>query len=170
LSDVFMAMERRGDFATAERLGLEFGEDFRLRKVKRLRSGGLDGLVLGYMRQHKQDGPVRAPKGPGCRPERATASTVSLASKLRLRCRRSVRSPWRQCWPEDYRQEFVLTMPVHDLTEVLKRLKGEAEHLLLGSEREAGEQEAESTRRFQLGYHACEALLANLDQREGESA
>lgn len=30
LGDVFMAMEQRSDFATAERLGSEFAEDFRL--------------------------------------------------------------------------------------------------------------------------------------------
>jgi hypothetical protein len=106
LSDVFLAMEQRGDFATAERLGLEFSEDFRL-----LQDIG-----------------------------------------------------WK---PEDYRQKFVLTMPAHDLMEVLRRLKGEAEHILLGSERQENEQEAE-TRRFQLGYHACEELLADLDQPEDE--
>jgi hypothetical protein len=30
LGDVFVAMETQKDFATAERLGIEFGEDFRL--------------------------------------------------------------------------------------------------------------------------------------------
>jgi hypothetical protein len=99
LGDVYMAMERRGDFATAERLGIEFADDFRL-----LRDIG-----------------------------------------------------W--C-PRDYRRRFVLTMPAHELKVVLRRLKGEAEHLLLGSEREADTEEAELTRRFQLGYQACEELLA----------
>jgi hypothetical protein len=30
LGDVWIAMEKNSDFATAERLGIEFGEDFRL--------------------------------------------------------------------------------------------------------------------------------------------
>ena len=111
LSDVYVAMEQEGDFATAERLGLEVGEDFRL-----LRDIG-----------------------------------------------------WR---PEDDRQEFVLTMPALDRTELLRRLQHEAGHVLLGSgtERQASEQDAETNRRFQLGYHACGELLANFDQPEGESA
>jgi hypothetical protein len=106
LSDVYLAMERDQDFATAERLGLEFNEDFRL-----LRDIG-----------------------------------------------------WK---PIDYREEFALTMPIHDLMEVLKRLQAEAEQVLIGSstERQASEEEAETDRRFQLGYHACKELLANLDQR-----
>jgi hypothetical protein len=105
LSDVFMAMERRGDFATAERLGQEFSEDFRL-----LQDIG-----------------------------------------------------WR---PQDYRRKFVLTMRGHELTAVLRRLKGEAEHILCGSQREASEQEVEV--RFRLGYHACDELLADLEQPEAE--
>lgn len=59
-------------------------------------------------------------------------------------------------------------MPPHDLMEVLRRLKGEAEHLLLGAEREASEQEAAATRRFQLGYQACEELVADLDRSDDE--
>lgn len=110
LSDVYMAMERQ-DFAIAERLGLEFAEDFRL-----LQDIG-----------------------------------------------------WK---PADYRREFVLTMPIHDLMELLRRLQGEAQHVLLGSsaERQASERDADTHRRLQLGYHACETLLADLDQREGETA
>lgn len=30
IGDVWIALEENGDFATAERLGIEFGEDFRL--------------------------------------------------------------------------------------------------------------------------------------------
>ena len=110
LSDACMAMDRQ-DLATAERLGLEFAEDFRL-----LQDIG-----------------------------------------------------WK---PADYRREFVLTMPIHDLMELLRRLQGEAQHVLLGSsaERQASEQDADTHRCLQLGYHACEALLADLDQREGETA
>jgi hypothetical protein len=106
LSDVFMAMERRGDFATAERLGQEFSEDFRL-----LQDIG-----------------------------------------------------WR---PQDYRRCFVLTMPVPELTAVLLRLKGEAEQVLCGSQRDSAEQQTEA--RFRLGYHACEELLADLDLPEAET-
>jgi hypothetical protein len=106
LSDVFIAMERRGDFATAERLGQEFSEDFRL-----LQDIG-----------------------------------------------------WR---PQDYRRRFVLTMPVSELIAVLLRLKGEAEHLLCGAQRDATELEIEA--RFRLGYRACADLLGDLDQPEGET-
>jgi hypothetical protein len=111
LSDVYVAMEQQGDFGTAEQLGLEFAEDFRL-----LQDIG-----------------------------------------------------WK---PSDYRHEFVLTMPAHDLTELLRRLQLEAEQVLLGSstERQASEEDAATDRRFQLGYHACKELLSTLDQDAGESA
>ena len=105
LSDVFMAMERRGDFIAAERLGHEFSEDFRL-----LQDIG-----------------------------------------------------WR---PQDYRRRFVLTMPVPELTAVLLRLRGEAEHLLCGARRDAIEQETGA--RIRLGYHVCEELLVDLDRPEEE--
>lgn len=65
------ALERDKDFATAARLGLEFGEDFELLEE------------IG--------------------------------------------------WGEDEgRESFELTMPVHDLTELLKRLHDEAEQVLQG--------------------------------------
>ena len=107
LSDVFMAMERRGDFITAERLGQEFSEDFRL-----LQDIG-----------------------------------------------------WR---PQDYRRRFVLTMPVPELTAVLLRLKGEAEQILCGPQRDATELEIEA--RLRLGYDACEELLVDLDRPEDEAS
>lgn len=74
IGDLLLAMERTKDFATAERLGLEFAEDFRLLQD------------LG--------------------------------------------------WAEhDERATFELTMPPHDLMEVLRRLQGEAVELLLLSGR-----------------------------------
>jgi hypothetical protein len=80
IGDIWIALEENEDFATAERLGIEFGEDFRL-----------------------------------------------LAD-----------IGWR---PREEREAFELTMPVHDLMEVLKRLHGDAEKVLLesGTERESKE-------------------------------
>jgi len=61
-------------------------------------------------------------------------------------------------------------MPTHDLMEVLKRLHGEAEKVQLesGTERESKEADAETDARFQLGLDACEEVLVDLDEREGE--
>ena len=111
IGDVWIALEENEDFATAERLGIEFGEDFRL-----------------------------------------------LAD-----------IGWR---PREERKGFELTMPVHDLMEVLKRLHGEAERVLLesGTERESKEADAETDARFQLGLDTCEEVLVDLDQREGGQA
>jgi hypothetical protein len=71
--------------------------------------------------------------------------------------------------PEDYRREFAITMPAHDLAVLLNRLKGEAEQLLLGAERQAEEQEAQTSHRFQRGYQACGELLAGLAREEDET-
>jgi len=111
IGDVWIAMEKAGDYSSAERLGLEFGEELRL-----LRDIG-----------------------------------------------------WK---PNDYRREFALTMPVHDLMELLSRLQGEAESVLVGSadERKAREEEAKVTECFQLGYEACEEVLAEIDPRTGDPA
>lgn len=111
IGDVWIALEENEDFATAERLGLEFGEDFRL----------LDDIG------------------------------------------------WR---PRENREAYELTMPPHDLIEALKRLHGEAERVLLesGTERESREADAEANARFQLGLDACEEVLVDLDEREGERA
>ena len=59
-------------------------------------------------------------------------------------------------------------MPGHDLMELLQRLHGEAERVLLESitERESREEAPRPASCFQLGYDACEELLANLDPRE----
>jgi hypothetical protein len=111
VGDLWDAFERDKDFATAERLGLEFGEDFRL----------LDDIG------------------------------------------------WQ---PAEEREAFKLTMPPHDLMEVLTRLHGEAEAVLLesGTERQAKEADAETNARFQLGLDTCEEVLVDLDERGGGSA
>ena len=110
IGDVWIALEENEDFATAERLGIEFGEDFRLL------------ADIGWQ-------------------------------------------------PRDDRESFELTMPAHDLMEVLKRLHGEAASVLSGSvtERESQEADAETDARFQLGLDACEEVLVGLG-REGEPA
>jgi hypothetical protein len=111
IGDVWIALEENEDFATAERLGIEFGEDFRLL------------ADIGWQ-------------------------------------------------PRDDREAFELRMPTHDLMEVLKRLHGEAERVLLesGTERESKEADAETDARFQLGLDACEEVLVDLDLDEGERA
>ena len=111
IGDVWIALEDNEDFATAERLGIEFGEDFHLL------------ADIGWQ-------------------------------------------------PNDDREAFELTMPTHDLMEVLKRLHGEAERVLLesGTERESKEADAETDARFQLGLDTCEEVLVDLDEREGEQA
>jgi hypothetical protein len=111
IEDFFVALERTGDFATAERLALEFSEDFRL---------------LGDI-------------------------------------------GWQ---PAEERETFDLTMPTHDLMELLRRLQGEAVALLIesGAEAEASREDADTNRRSQLGYEACEKTLTGLDSRQGSSA
>lgn len=111
IGDVWIALEENEDYATAERLGLEFGEDFRL----------LDDIG------------------------------------------------WQ---PTDDGEAFELTMPTHDLMEVLKRLHDEAERVLLesGTERESREADTETNARLQLGLDTCEEVLVGLDEREGERA
>ncbi|HEY2335484.1 MAG TPA: hypothetical protein VGH58_10830 [Solirubrobacterales bacterium] len=107
IGDLWIALEQTEDFATAERLGIEFGEDFHL-----LEDIGWNG--------------------------------------------------------RDGRNSFELTMPAHDLMELLQRLHGEAERVLLESitERESREEDAATNELFRLGYDACEELLADLDPRD----
>jgi hypothetical protein len=72
-------------------------------------------------------------------------------------------------WDEDEgRDSFELTMPPHDLMEVLQRLHGEA-GIVLGDSEESRE-DAETKRRFRQGYVACEQVLAEIDPRTGEPA
>ena len=111
IGDVRIALEQNEDFATAERLGLAFGEDLRL---------------LADIGWH----------------------------------------------PHESREAFELTMAPHDLAELLKRLRDEAEKLLGESpeERKSREEDEEVDQCFQLGLDACEELLVGLDERGGESA
>jgi hypothetical protein len=76
-------------------------------------------------------------------------------------------------WGEDAdRESFELTMPVHDLTELLKRLHEEAEQVLhgKGTEREAREDDRATEARYLRGLDACEELLVRLDEDESHSA
>jgi hypothetical protein len=109
IGDVWIALEENEDYATAERLGLEFGEDFRL----------LADIGWG---------------------------------------------------PSEEREAFELTMPPHDLMELLRRLHDEGEKLLAGSpgERETREEEEATDERFRHGLDACGALLAGLGGPRGE--
>ncbi len=109
VGDLWNAFERDKDFATAERLGLEFAEDFRL---------------LGDLG-----------------------------------------------WNEDEGEEGVeLTMPLHDLIELLQRLQGEAAQILItsGAEARSSREDAETNGRFQRGFETCKSVLADLDPRGGE--
>jgi hypothetical protein len=75
-------------------------------------------------------------------------------------------------WGEDEGRESVeLTMPPHDLMEVLKRLHGEAEQVLVGkgTRREEREADRATDERYLRGLDACEELLVKLDEREGRS-
>jgi hypothetical protein len=111
VGDLWDALERDKDFATAARLGLEFGEDFEL----------LEDIG----------------------------------------------------WGEDQGGEsFELTMPVHDLTELLKRLHDEAEQVLhgKGTEREAREDDRATEERYLRGLDTCEELLVRLDEGESQPA
>lgn len=71
-------------------------------------------------------------------------------------------------WGEDEgRESFELTMPAHDLMEVLRRLHAEAATLLAGAE---GEEDAETNERFRRGAGACQQVLVDLDPGAGERA
>jgi hypothetical protein len=109
IEDFFVALERTKDFAKAERLGLEFAEDFRL----------LQDIGWGE---------------------------------------------------KDERETFELTMPAHDLMELLQRLHAEAVPVLVeaGDEAQSSREDAETDRRFQLGYETCNKLLDALDPREAD--
>jgi hypothetical protein len=75
--------------------------------------------------------------------------------------------------PHDVRETFDLTMPAHDLMELLRRLHGEAVQILVesgGSEARSRRDDADTDRRFQLGYEACEKVLSELDPRDEQPA
>lgn len=107
LGDLWVAMEER-DFAKAERLGIEYGEDLRLMQD------------LG----------------------------------------------WAE---EDGRESVELTMPSHDLMELLGRLRGEAESVLTGSAcvRMLQAEEENARERYRRAKAACEELIERLDPRKG---
>jgi hypothetical protein len=73
---------------------------------------------------------------------------------------------------EDERETFDLTMPAADLMELLTRLHGEAVKVLVesGSEAQSSREDAQTDRRFQLGYETCNKLLAELDPRDENRA
>jgi hypothetical protein len=77
-------------------------------------------------------------------------------------------------WAEhDERETFDLTMPAYDLMELLKRLHGEAVKILVGSggsEARSRREDADTDRRFQLGYETCQWVLADLDPLGGPPA
>jgi len=107
IGDFWIAFEER-DFAKAERLGIEFGEDFRL----------LEDIG----------------------------------------------------WQPDHDHPAVdLTIPRHDLIELLRRLQGEAESVLKGSTcaRLLEEEEESAKQRYQRAKSACEELIERLDPRKG---
>jgi len=71
-------------------------------------------------------------------------------------------------WDEDEgRERFDLTMPVHDLMEVLRRLHAEAATVLAGAE---GKEDAATNERFRRGAGACQRALADLDPGAGKRA
>ena len=91
------------------------------------------------------------------------------AEQLGLELAEDIRLMQDLGWGEDEGREGVeLTMPTHDLMEVLQRLQGEAS-LVLGDTEESRE-DAETRLRFEQGREACERLLASLDPRAGERA
>ena len=69
---------------------------------------------------------------------------------------------------EEARDFFELTMATHDLTELLRRLRGEAGLVLEGGEERT--EDAMTTRRFRDGYDACEQVLVDLDRGAGEKS
>ncbi|HEU4904600.1 MAG TPA: hypothetical protein VFT19_00580 [Solirubrobacterales bacterium] len=107
VGDLWVALEQTRDFAKAERLGLEFGEDFRL------------------------------------------LADIGWAERER-------------------RERFELTMPPHDLTELLRRLRDEAAALLV--EPDDSPDDAETIERLRRGHAACEALLAQVEASDEERA
>lgn len=108
IGDFWIAIEEK-DLAKAERLGIEFGEDFRL----------LEDIG----------------------------------------------------WEPEYRPANVaLTMPPHDLIELLRRLRGEAESVLEGSAcaRLLEKEEVSAEQRYRRAKGTCDELIEQLDPREAD--
>ena len=71
-------------------------------------------------------------------------------------------------WGDDeQRERFELTMPPHDLMEVLRRLHAEAATILAGAE---SEEDAETNERFRRGAGACQRVLVDLHPGAEERA
>ena len=109
VGDLWLALETNEDYAMAERLAIEFSEDFRLM------------ADLGWQ-------------------------------------------------PEDQRERVALTMPPHDLMEVLRRLRDEAQGALADAEqRRAQEEDSRRVEGFQSAWQTCEVILDALaDFEEGD--
>ena len=102
LGDIWIALEGQRDYATAERLAIEFGEDFRLM------------ADLGWN-------------------------------------------------PEDSRERVALTMPRHDLMEVVRRLRDEARGALSSPEERRSREKCErEVAEFEATAVACDSILAAL--------
>jgi hypothetical protein len=71
--------------------------------------------------------------------------------------------------PEDKRKRVELTMEPHDLTELLTRLRGEAESVLEGSAcmRLQRKEEELARERYRQAKDTCEELLAKLNPEKG---
>jgi len=108
IGDIWIALEEDQDYAAAERMGIEFGEDFRL----------LEDI--------------------GWEPEHGSAKVD-------------------------------LSIPPHDLIELLRRLHGEAESVLEGSAcaRLLEKEEESAKQRYERAKGACEELIEQLDPRKG---
>ena len=108
IGDIWIALEKDGEYMLAERMGIEFSEDFRLL------------ADLGWE-------------------------------------------------PQDKREQFELTMEVHDLSELLTRLRDEAIGVLDGtaSMHLQREEEERAQALYQGAKQTCEELLARLDDERG---
>lgn len=92
----------------------------------------------------------------------------AMAERLGLEFAEDLRLLQDIGWGEDERETFDLTMPEHDLMELLQSLQGEAVNVLVesGAEAQASREDAETDQRFQVGYEVCNKPLAELDPRE----
>jgi len=91
------------------------------------------------------------------------------AEQLGLELAEDIRLMQDLGWSEDEGGDGVeLTMPTHDLMEVLNRLHDEAEVVLAGAN--PSPEDAETNQRFLRGLDACETVLVNLDSSASERA
>lgn len=91
------------------------------------------------------------------------------AEQLGLELAEDIRLMQDLGWGEDKgREDVELTMPPHDLMEVLNRLHGEAEVVRLGGN--PSPEDAATNERFLRGLDACETVLVNLDSSASERA